>query len=98
MTTFNEVLNKMYDYDYLIGFKDGKGTVLKWNGPGNWAPKQDMDVPFAINQLIKVLLAKTGIKLFDEAINEELIKTIYDVLERHNIAEDENNGKKEKKG
>ena len=102
MTTFNEILNKLYEYDYLIGFKDGKGKVLKWRGSGDLDAKSESgyeaDLPFTINQLIQVLMARTGIKLFDEAIYNELTEVIYNVLIKHKIVEDENNDKEEKKG
>ena len=48
------------------------------------------------NQLIQVLLTKTGIKLFDEAIKMELSEAVYNIIEKHKIVEDENNDRKKR--
>ena len=96
MSVFNEVLDKLYKYDYMVGFTNGKGTIIKWKGSSRTVTTDNpIDLSFAIKSIIEVLLTKTEIKLFDEAIYTEISEAVHTVLKNHEITGETNGERKE---
>ena len=79
--TYSDILMKVMEYDFVIGFKNGEAEVIK----NRWGPIQGVKPQLAIQYLIKVLKPFTGINFFDEATEQELTASILSVLDKHQI-------------
>ena len=78
--TYNDLMQRMTDYDYVVGLRKGECVYLK-----NRYDEADVVEITDVIQLVLHYIPETGIKLFDEGVKEELLSAIRDIFAKHNI-------------
>lgn len=82
MPTYNDTLSRMDACTLIVGvLYDGTGVIIK-NRHGQTG---EIPLPELVPILSNVLLQRTGIEFFDDAMKADLSKSILTVLARHCI-------------